>query len=110
MWIRFSPALALVSLLLGNQAYAAEVPVQYDPPAPEAATAPVELSPELQALRDKVRSVLGMYRPRRLNTRDHSNWEVMHAIIAYGVDTQISRGGLGSPDVNAVTWMCVNGV
>ena len=51
-----------------------------------------------------------MYRPRRLNTRDHNNWEVMHAIIAYGVDTQISRGGLGSPDVNAVTWMCVNGV
>lgn len=77
--------------------------------ARESGSASATLSPELQALREKVRGVLTTYQPRRLNTRDNSNWEVMHAIIAYGVDTQISRGGPGGPDVNAVTWMCVNG-
>ena len=67
-----------------------------------------ELSPELAALGDKVRQVLAMYYPRHQNTRSNTPWEVMHAIIAYGVDTQLFQGGPGGEKVNAVGWMCFN--
>ena len=78
------------------------------PPATSAGSTSVELSPELQALREKVRQVLTMYYPRHQNTRDNSPWEVMHAIIGYGVDTQLFKGGPGGEKVNAVGWMCFN--
>jgi len=74
-------------------------------PRPEATT----LDPQLLPLRDKVRNALNTYYPRHLNTRDHSNWEVMHGIIAYGVDTQLFRGGPSGPKVNGIGWMCFNG-
>jgi hypothetical protein len=67
-----------------------------------------ELTPELSALRDKVRTVLAMYYPRHQSARDHSPWEVMHAIIAYGVDTQLFKNGPGGEKVNAIGWMCYN--
>ena len=60
------------------------------------------------ALRDKVDKALTMYYPRHQNTRDNNPWEVMHAIIAYGVDTQIFKGGPGGEKVNAIGWMCSN--
>lgn len=66
------------------------------------------LTPELEALRDKVRKALAMYYPRHQNTRDNTPWEVMHAIIAYGVDTQLFRDKPNGPLVNAVGWMCYN--
>ncbi len=75
-------------------------------PTPEAPSA--QLSPELVALRNKVRQVLAMYYPRHQNTRDNSPWEVMHAIIAYGCDTQLFKGGPSGEKVNAVGWMCYN--
>jgi hypothetical protein len=68
----------------------------------------VELTPELINLRDKLRRVLSMYYPRHQNTRDNNPWEVMHAIIAYGVDTQLFKGGPGGEKVNAIGWMCYN--
>lgn len=110
----FFSVLATSLLLAVRVTGAAEsLPVQTVEPSAAAsqptATSVSPLTPELEALRDKIRGVLTTYQPRRLNTRDNSNWEVMHAIIAYGVDTQISRGGPRGPDVNAVTWMCVNG-
>jgi len=77
-------------------------------PAPSGNASAVELTPELITLRDKLRRVLAMYYPRCQNTHDHSPWEVMHAIIAYGVDTQLFKGGPGGERVNAVGWMCYN--
>jgi len=77
-------------------------------PAPSSDTANDELSPELVALRDKVRKTLATYYPRHQNTRDNTPWEVMHAIIAYGVDTQLFKNGPGGEKVNAVGWMCYN--
>jgi hypothetical protein len=74
---------------------------------PAESSAP-ELTPELSTLRDRVRKVLGMYYPRHQNARDNTPWEVMHAIIAYGVQTQIFKDGPGSTPVNAVGWMCYN--
>jgi hypothetical protein len=76
--------------------------------APSSDTASDELTPELLALRDKVRKALALYYPRHQNTRDNTPWEVMHAIIAYGVDTQLFKNGPGGEKVNAVGWMCYN--
>jgi hypothetical protein len=67
-----------------------------------------ELSPQLTALGQQVAQALTMYYPRHQNTRDNTPWEVMHAIIAYGVDTQLFKGGPAGPKVNAVGWMCFN--
>jgi len=80
-------------------------------PAPSEGTqSPHEpLTAELVELRGKVRSTLRMYQPRSLNTREHSPWEVMHAIIGFGVDANVYRGGPKGEKVNAISWMCYNG-
>ncbi len=81
-------------------------------PAPADASPPstaTTLTPELTALRDKVRAVLAMYYPRHQNSRDNNAWEMMHAIIAYGVDTQIFKDRPGGDKVNAIGWLCFNG-
>jgi hypothetical protein len=57
---------------------------------------------------DNIRTVLGRYYVRHQNARDNSPWEVMHAIIAYGVDTQIYRNGPNSEKVNAIGYMAYN--
>lgn len=67
-----------------------------------------QLSPEMRELGDKLRRVLTLYYPRHQNTRENTPWEVMHAIIAYGVDTQLFKGGPTGDRVNAVGWMCFN--
>jgi hypothetical protein len=67
-----------------------------------------ELTPELITLRDKVRRVLAMYYPRHQNARDNNAWEMMHAIVAYGVNTQIYKDGPGSEKVNAIGHLCFN--
>ncbi len=66
------------------------------------------LTPELQQLRDKVQRALKLYYPRHQSARDNTPWEVMHAIIAYGVDTQLFKTTPGSEKVNAIGWMCYN--
>lgn len=67
-----------------------------------------QLTPEMEALGKQVRQALTMYYPRHQNTRDNTPWEVMHAIIAYGVDTRLFKGGPAGERVNAVGWMCFN--
>ncbi len=76
-----------------------------EPAAPSAST---DLTPELLALRDKVRRVLAMYYPRHQNARDNNAWEIMHAIVAYGVNTQIYKDGPGGEKVNAIGHLCFN--
>jgi hypothetical protein len=60
-------------------------------------------------LTNKVHRVLNHYYQRSLNTRDQNCWEVMHWIIAYGVKSQIHRGGSDGPPVNSVGWLCYGG-
>ena len=67
-----------------------------------------QLSPEMDALGKQIRAALTMYYPRHQNTRDNTPWEVMHAIIGYGVDTRLFKGGPAGERVNAVGWMCFN--
>ena len=64
---------------------------------------------ELVALQAKIRRVLAIYFPKHQNTRDNNAWEVMHEIIAFGVDSQLYRGGPQGPKVNAIGWLCYNG-
>jgi hypothetical protein len=64
------------------------------------------ITPELSALRAKVARTLTLYEAKHLNARDHSSWEVMHGLIAYGPRTQIFRDGPGGPTVNAMGWLC----
>jgi hypothetical protein len=75
---------------------------------PASQSASNQLSPEMDALGKQIRQALTMYYPRHQNTRDNTPWEVMHAIIAYGVDTRLFKGGPAGERVNAVGWMCFN--
>jgi hypothetical protein len=81
------------------------------PEAPAIASDSISnLSPELVALEQKVRQALDIYRDRNLNTRDHSAWSVMHSLIGYGVEKEIHIGGPNGKPVNAIGWICWNGI
>ena len=77
--------------------------------APKTADVPAEkFSPQMLALCEKIRTVLARNYARHQSAQRNSPWEVMHAIIAYGVDTQIFKEGPGSEKVNAIGYMCYN--
>ena len=78
-------------------------------PAPAYPTTAEPLSPELVVLRDRVRLVLRQHAQRKLNTRDHTPWEVMHRIVAYGTSCEILRGGPQGTPVNAIGWLLYGG-
>ena len=82
--------------------------VDETPPAPAAAKRP-PLDSQQIALRDRVRRALGLYYRRQLSSSENTPWEMMHGIIAYGVETQIHRGGQKGELVNAVSYVCWNG-
>ncbi|MBI3465302.1 MAG: hypothetical protein HY000_19930 [Planctomycetes bacterium] len=73
------------------------------------ATAADDFGDGVADTRDKVNRAIAMYSDVLVNTRDHNPWEVLHAIIGQGVNTQISRGGPGGEPVTAVGWLCFNG-
>jgi hypothetical protein len=66
------------------------------------------LSRNQRALRDKIRRVLQFYYNRPLNTADRSPWEVMHAMLAYEVHSQVLQGGPQGEPITAVGWLCFN--
>lgn len=70
----------------------------------------VLLDPKLAALRDRCRRIIAHYEQGRLklNSRDHTAWEGMHAIVAYGVKTMIRDGGPQGEEQTAVGWLCFN--
>ncbi len=63
---------------------------------------------DLEDLRVRIDQVLQYYKLRMPNTAQHNAWEVMHWIVAYGVDAQVRDGGPQGPPQNAVGWMCFN--
>lgn len=67
----------------------------------------IELTPELIALREKLRDCLAHYYYRPENVATRSPWGAMHYMLAYGVDSQLIAG---NRKVNAVGWLCYNGV
>lgn len=98
----------LSSLLLAASLLGSEPAAPVDFAAPSAVQSS-ELRPELAELRDHVRRAIELYEPKHLNTRDHNPWELMHAYVAYGVDTRIRRGGPEGEPVNALAYISING-
>lgn len=71
----------------------------------------VPLTPEMLQLKKRTQAALAHYYQNwTLNTRDHSPWEVMHAIVAYGVDTRLRKGGPGGEPMTAIGHLCFSGV
>jgi hypothetical protein len=71
-----------------------------------AAVEPASVSPEMAALRDRIDRTLAYYYERPENVANRSVWGIMHALIAYGVDTEVIAG---NKKVNAIGYVCYNG-
>lgn len=89
---RFTAALVALAFVM------AAVPTQAEPAAPQVS----------DTLAKKVHRVLNHYY-RPLNSRDQNCWELMHWIIAYGVKSQVARGGPNGLPVNSIGWLCYGG-
>jgi hypothetical protein len=76
------------------------VPVEVAPPPP--------LTRQLLALRMRVRGVLKGYYRKQLNSTDNDPWEVMHGMLAYGVNSRIRQGGPNGNPITSVGWLCFN--
>ena len=44
-----------------------------------------KISRRMQSLKRRIEQTVRLYEKRLLNTRDHNSWEVMHAVIGFGV-------------------------
>ena len=77
-------------------------------PNPAASATAAELTPKLASLRDRLRDVFKHYAKRKLNTSEHSAWEVMHMVIAQGVKSEVRVGGPRGETQNAIGWLCFN--
>jgi hypothetical protein len=62
----------------------------------------------MQNLRNKVRTVLKAYYNKPLNSRDNDTWEMMHGMLAYGLDSHLREGGPKGDLITAVGWLCYN--
>jgi hypothetical protein len=67
----------------------------------------IVLTPELYELQSKLRECLAYYYFHPENVAIRSPWGAMHAMIAYGVDTELIAG---DKRVNAIGYLCYNGV
>jgi hypothetical protein len=67
-----------------------------------------ELSPELAALRDRVRQVLAAHQKLPFNTQQNSPTEIMSVCLAFGCDSEVSLEGPGGQRINGVTCLCWN--
>jgi len=77
----------------------------------ESEAQPPAMTAELELLRKRVQMALAYYYQNwTLNTREHSPWEVMHAIIAYGVDTRLAKGHAGGERTTAIGHLCYSGI
>jgi hypothetical protein len=66
---------------------------------------PKELSATMIRRRERIRDTQAYFFVRPEDAARRSPWGVMHAIIAYGVETPLTVGG---EEVNAVGWLCWN--
>ena len=67
------------------------------------------ITPEMQARLDKCQRVLDNFAARPLNTGRQCSWEIMHRIVAYGIQTEVHRDGPTGPRVNAIGWILMGG-
>jgi len=88
----------------------------YDAPAAESSSAkpdrpagrtPLQLSSEQTHLRTEINQLLRYYIQHPETTARRSPWAVMHAILPFGVEAELSAG---NRRVNAIGWMSYNGL
>ncbi len=75
-------------------------PVVVTPPKPKK-----HFSRQMLQLRDRNRSCLMYYYQRPESVTKRSPWGVLHAMIAFGVDSELQ---MGRQRVNAIGWLCYN--
>jgi hypothetical protein len=75
-----------------------------DPPPSDAVDPSDDRIARLGSAIDK--TLAHYHRSWRLNTRDHNPWEVMHAIVAFGTDTELAYGRPDGQIASAIGWLC----
>ena len=91
----------------GTTPGASSEPAEIKPEEPKALPESVKpLTPELLLLREKLRDTLAWYHQHPENVALRSPWGSMHAMIAYGVDTELIAQ---NRKVNAIGYLCFNG-
>jgi hypothetical protein len=88
-----------------DDAAESRVPMGPEEPRPLPSAKP-ELTAEQIILRDEIRECLSHYFHRPENIAVRSPWACMHAMIAYGVDTNLI---VGNQKVNAIGYLNYNG-
>lgn len=83
-----------------------EKPAKSEEKKPDEAKPQPELSPEMILLREEIRETLSHYYIRPENVAARSPWACMHAMIAYGVDSNLI---VNSSRVNAIGYLNYNG-
>ncbi len=71
----------------------------------QATSDPTASSQEDAKRRDRIKRCLDYYYMQPESVLQRSPWGVMHALIAFGVDTQVTYG---EQRVNAIGWLCWN--
>jgi len=66
-----------------------------------------QLSPEMAALRDRVRRTIATYYRQTFNTRQNTSTDVMNLCLAFGCNSQVYRSDVRQK-VNGITCLCWN--
>ena len=66
------------------------------------------MTKNMQNLRNKVRTVLKAYYNKPLNSHDNDTWEMMHGMLAYGLQSHLREGGPKGDLITTVGWLCYN--
>ncbi|GMQ80129.1 MAG: hypothetical protein BMS9Abin04_073 [Planctomycetia bacterium] len=107
--IRMSVPLAMVfGLVFLFRAQAAVPAHRVNGPLADHPPAEPQWSPEMVARRAELRRVIAKYYRRPVSARNRSPWEIMHWIIAYGVDTPLLQDRSSADAVTAIGWLCYN--
>ena len=77
-------------------------------PVKTEAVPPPPLTKQLMMLRSRVRGVLSGYYRKQLNSKENDPWEVMHGMLAYGLQSRIRQGGERGEAITSVGWLCYN--
>jgi len=81
-------------------------PGKEKPPAGTSAPSRLPLSPQMTALRDRIRAVLARHFREPLNTNDNSPAQVIDFCLAFGCDTEIRYGGSAGNAMSGIGCLC----
>jgi len=84
----------------------AHTPAESEPEA--GGPPPVELKPELAALRDRVRPTLAAFQRDPLDAGQHSPTELIDACLPFGCRTELLHRGVRGGKINGITCLCWN--